>query len=380
MSAFASQSELPPALRERGKAGAPSAQGEGFSSLLERKVTSEDLAEVTRSLAVMVEARLPLAEAIEAAKEQAEKERLKETLEEVEEDLRAGRSLSEGLSRHAAFDDLYVELIRVGEEAGALGNVLMRLAGRLEKASALKRKARSALAYPAVVLSVALLATVFMLLVIVPTFEQMFQDFGAQLPFPTRMLLALSGFLTEYYLFMIGGGIAVGFALSKGFETPKGKELWDRFLLRLPIIGGLIRKSLLARFSRTLGTLLEGGVPLAEALEMLSSSASHAVLKEKTTAMFQAVKRGEELSRTAKSGELFPPVMSKMIAVGEQTAALGEMLLHLAGRYEEEVDRAAEGLASVLEPTLILLVGALVGGILVALYLPMFDLMSAIGG
>lgn len=403
--------KLPPALRERTSArrpGAPSPGVRGRSKRpakvgglrgiararvggrgsgvfgaeafqLNRAPSVRAVVEFTRSFAVMVSARLPLVEALETAALQSDDERLQGVLAEVARRVRGGRSLSESLARHPeVFGRLYVQLVRVGEVAGVLDTVLLRLATYLEKGQALRRRVRLALAYPAVVLAVAAGATAFLLTVIVPTFAEMFADFGAELPAPTRAIIAVSDAVrgSGLLLLVVLAGLAWG--VRYAVRTERGRRVWDRLRMRAPVFGGLYRRALTARFCRTLGTMVESGVALTDALDVTAGAMDNGVVEDVVREMRRRVTRGSSLAAPLGKAAVFPPMVVQMVTVGEETARLGEMLGHVAEHYEGEVDSAVEALASVIEPVMIVLLGIVLGALLVAIYLPMFELTSAI--
>lgn len=350
-----------------------------FSSL-GRRVSKRTLAESTRSLAVLVEARMPLTRALGAVTDQCDDRNLKGVMAAVRAEVEAGRSLSEGLSEHpTVFDTLYVHLVEVGEMVGSLAPVLERVADYLERTEALRRKVRLALVYPAMIVAVAVGAVGFMLTVIVPTFADMFEGFGAELPAATQRVIQASDVLTSNAFLTVGGLLTLVLVVRWGVNTRRGRAWWDALKLRLPFIGELLRKGLAARFCRTLGTLLERGVPLAEALRLLVRATENVVARRELRGIRRAVERGDALSRRLAEATAFPPLVSQMILVGEETARLDETLLHVAGLYEEELDAKIDTLTSIIEPILIVLIGAILGLILIALYLPLFDLVTAVG-
>lgn len=328
----------------------------------------------------MVQARLPLVDALDASARQNEAPALRSVIQRIARDVRGGSSLAAALRQHpTTFAPFYVQLVEVGEASGLLGDVLLRLAKHLERAEALRRKVRHALAYPAVVLGTAMAATAFLLAFIVPTFAELYADFGATLPGPTRFVLLVSDALTKHFALVGIALVAFVGAFRFGSRLPRLRAAWDAFLLRLPIMGPLIRRSLVARFSRTLGTLLRNGIPLVMALELVGTAEGHSVLRSQVLAMATGVSQGRRLTAGWGEGHLFPPLIHQLVAVGEDAGELDVMLLHAAAHYEEEVDAAVEGLSALLEPVLIVLIGILLGGILVAMYLPLFDLVDVVG-
>lgn len=376
-----------PSGKARSRKDAPGGgSGSGGLFSFRRGASKKALAEATRGLAALVGARMPLVRALRAAAEQSSGRAVAAAFKEVCREVEAGRSLSESLAgQPEVFSPLYVHLTRVGEATGGLAGILRRLAGYLERAYAVQRKVRLAMIYPGLIAAVAVGAVSFMLTVIVPTFADMFEDFGAELPVATQYLLWASETLVSNAFWILLGGLGIWLAARAALRSAPGRWWWDGARLRLPVLGGIEQKSLAARFGRTLGTLLEQGVTLTEALELLSASAENTRARQQIESMQEAVERGEALSEElggagsgGGSGSVFPPLMSQMVVVGEETARLDEMLLHVATLYEEELDETVDTLTSVIEPALILVIGALLGGILIALYLPMFDLVTAV--
>jgi type IV pilus assembly protein PilC len=300
---------------------------------------------------------------------------------DVTRDVEAGSTLSDALGKHRkVFDDLFRNMVAAGEAGGVLDEILMRLATYIEKADALKRKIQSAMVYPAVVLTVALGATAFMLIFIIPTFAKMFTDFGGELPLPTKIVLGLSAFLTRWWwamLLMIGGGV---FMLKRYYATEGGKRAIDQLMLNLPVLGDVLLKGAVARFTRTLGTLIASGVPILAGLEITAKTSGNKVIAEAIMTARASIREGETVSAPLKQSGVFPPMVVQMISVGEQTGALDEMLTKIAVFYEAEVDTAVDTLTSIIEPVMIVVMGGIVGGMVVAMYLPMFKLISVVAG
>jgi len=278
------------------------------------------------------------------------------------------------------FNKLYVNMVGAGEAGGVLDTIFQRLALYLEKAESLRRKVKGALTYPAIVLVVAGGATTFMLLFIIPTFAKMFNDFGGALPLPTRIVLSLSNLLKHWWWLMAGGigGLVVGFKAY--YKTEGGRAVMDRLFLRVPILGSVIRRAAVARFTRTLGTLISSGVPILEGLEITARTAGNAVVEAAILKTRGSISEGNTIADPLRACDVFPPMVVQMIAVGEQTGALDEMLAKIADFYDEEVDAAVEQLTAAIEPVMIVFMGVVVGGMLVAMYLPMFKLVTVIGG
>jgi type IV pilus assembly protein PilC len=343
------------------------------------RVKPQEIAQSTRSLAVLVEARMPLARALGLVAEQTESSGLASTFRSVHNDVEAGESLENSLSKHPdTFSSLYRHLVYVGETTGSLGSMLYRLADHLERAYELKRDIRLALIYPGLILTVALFVVVFMLVAIVPMFASMFNDFGAELPSLTSFVIELSDALQEYAL-------VIGFALLSLClvalwlaKQESIRRVCDRFLLHVPMIGGMILKANAARFCRTLGILTERGIPFDDAVGMLPNAIQNCHLRRELRHIHEAVVRGERLSECLE-GTQFPPLVKHMMQVGEETARIDEVLLRTATLYEDEIDAQTDTMTSVLEPLLILGVGVIVAVILIALYLPIMDLVTVIG-
>lgn len=328
----------------------------------------------------MLRARLSLVQSLTTAAAQCRHPGLQRVLDAVVSEVQGGKSLSESLSRHGrVFNKLYVHLTRVGEMAGVLDQVMLRLAAHLEKTAALKRKIRFAMFYPGLIMTVAVGAIFFFLIVIVPTFAEMYADFNQQLPGPTQVVLRLSQMLTEYAVWMVLGLGGVAFGIGMALRTPQGQRAWDRAKLRVPLLGSLLQKGLTARFCRTLGTLLSSGVSLVDALGILANASGNRYVEEVMGNVLGRVRRGSSLYAPLKNAGFFPDMVVQLIAVGEQTAELDAMLLHAAQHYEQELDALLDGLTAIIEPVLIVAIGVMLGSILVSLYLPMFELMQAVG-
>ena len=350
------------------------------SSFFSKRISAGAATEFTRSFAIMLQARLPLLEALDICTEQASNKALRRFLLRVKGRVHDGQSLTKAFTADAnALDALLVNLIEVGEAAGILPQTLLRAANYLEKKQALKRKMQQALAYPSVVLGVATLGTLFLLTFIVPTFAEMFADFDAELPGPTLFILSISNFITTHAAVLTLTVLATFFCL-KGILARKSIAIqFDRLKLRIPLIGPLIVKSLSARLARTLSTLINSGIALDEAIDLLSRASGNRYLDATLLHVNQKIRHGASFYHELKKSHIFPPLILQMIHVGEETGELGETLMHGAAYYEDEVDAFVEGLGSIIEPILIVLIGIVMGSILAALYLPMFDLAQVAG-
>ncbi len=334
----------------------------------------------TRQFATMIGAGLPMVQCLDILSQQMEAPELRKIVGEVKESVQSGTTLSEALRKHKkVFDDLYVNMVEAGEVGGALDTILVRLANYREKADALARKVKGALVYPIVVSIVAIGVTIAMLKFIVPVFAKMFSDLGADLPGPTLIILGLSDFINDYFLIMVLGAIAVFTAIKLYGKTSKGRLNLDKFKLMLPAFGTLIRKSSVARFSRTLGTLISSGVSILDALDTTARTAGNRVVHDAIKKATISIAEGDTITGPLKESGVFPPMVIQMISVGEKTGGLDEMLNKIADFYDEEVDAAVTALTSLIEPVVIVIMGAVIGGILIAMYLPMFDIIGKIG-
>ena len=358
-------------------------QGVGQRDLLEplKKVKLSDLVIFTRQFSTMINAGLPIVRALYVLSEQTGNPKLKEVIVQVRKDVEAGLALSEALEKHPkVFDRLYVEMVRAGEIGGILDGVLLRVASQLEGDQALRRKVKSAMTYPTVVLVLAVLAASFMLIFIVPVFARMFEDLGGTLPLPTRIAMGLSDILTSFfgiifYAALIGG--VVGFLRWK--ETEQGRKVWGRASLKIPFkVGDVIQKVALARFARTLGTLSAAGVPILQAIEVTAASSGNWVMENALLKSRDAIREGLPIHRPLEGEPVFPPMVTRMIAVGDETGDLDGMLGKIAEFYESEVDATVKALTSIIEPIMIVVVGGIVGGIIVAMYLPMFRIFELV--
>jgi len=344
------------------------------------RITVKDMGVFTRQFATMINSGLPMVQCLEILGEQMNKEKFKKIISTVKTDVEGGATLADALRKHKTFTELYVNMVEAGEAGGILDLILNRLAVYLEKADALARKVKSALTYPTVVCVVAVGATVFMLLVIIPTFARMFSDFGGQLPLPTKIVLGMSNFLRSQWYLLVGGIAAFVVGFNRFRATDGGKMKVDQMLLKIPVLGTVIRKASVARFTRTLGTLVSSGVPILNGLEITAKTAGNKVVEKAVNETKESISQGNTISEPLRKCGVFPPMVTQMIAVGEQTGALDEMLDKIANFYDDEVDTAVESLTSVIEPVMIVIMGVIVGGMLISMYLPMFKLINVIAG
>ena len=343
------------------------------------KIKDKELAIYTRQFSTMIDAGLPLVQCLNILAEQSESKNLRDVTGLVARSVEQGSTLAEALRRHPrTFDELFVNLVEVGETGGILDTVLQRLSAYIEKAAALKRKVKSAMIYPSSIIGVAFLVVLFMLTFVIPTFTKMFKDLGADLPLPTQVVVWLSEFARNYILLIIAGAIGCVFALRAYYRTERGRSTIDALLLKFPIIGMLIRKVAVARFTRTLGTLVSSGVPILEGLRITARTAGNRVVEKAIMQCRAAVTEGKTLAEPLKASGVFPPMVIQMISVGEQTGALDAMLSKIADFYDDEVDTAVGALTALLEPVMIVVLGVIIGGLVVAMYLPIFKLVTLI--
>ena len=338
-----------------------------------------DISRFTRQFATMISAGLPMVQCLEILASQTESPEFRKVITEVKESVQSGSTLSEALGRHKkAFDDLYVNMVEAGEVGGALDTILIRLASYREKSDRLVRKVKGALVYPSVVMVVAFGVTFAMLRFIVPVFAKMFAGLGAELPAPTQIVLNISRFLQSNTVLMIIGAIGLVICYRLYVRRPAGRLVVDKLKLRLPLLGDLIRKSSISRFTRTLSTLLSSGVSILDALNITARTSGNMVLQNAIRRAMLSIAEGETITAPLKDSGVFPPMVTQMISVGEKTGGMDEMLSKIADFYDEEVDAAVAALTSIIEPVIIVFMGIMIGGILIAMYLPMFDIIGKI--
>jgi len=342
-------------------------------------VKTRDIVLFTRQFATMVNAGLPLVQALDILQEQTDNKVLKTTIQEVLYDVESGHTLADALREHEGiFSALYVNMVEAGEAGGILDTILLRLATFMEQNDALARKVKGAMIYPAVVMVVAIAAIAILLLFVIPTFQTMFASFNATLPLPTRIVIGMSQALQHYGLWILAALVAGGFLFGRWIKTPGGRLTFDRTLLRVPILGSLARKAAVARFTRTLGTLLSAGVSILEGLEITARTAGNRVIHDAVMSSRDSIAGGRSISEPLQETSVFPPMVTQMIHVGEETGDLDGMLSKVADFYDDEVDVAVESLLKALEPAMIVVLGTIVGGMIVAMYLPIFSLVNAI--
>jgi type IV pilus assembly protein PilC len=343
------------------------------------RVKLKDVAVFSRQFATMINSGLSLLRSLSILADQTENKALGTIIDQVRQDVEKGASLSSAMTRHPkAFNRLYVSMVRSGETGGVLDSVLLRLATTIEKQVELRRKVKSAMTYPVVVFCLVILIVSAMLIFIVPTFKSMYDSLGGTLPLPTRILIGASNIVKGYFFLapLVGGGGYYGF--KRWTKTDRGRNRWDRIKLRMPIFGKLVHKTAIARFSRTLAALVRSGVPILESLDIVSDTSNNTVISDAVHDTQVAVKGGESLSRPLEKHEVFPPMVVQMMAVGEETGALDEMLDKIADFYDQEVEATVSALTSLIEPLLIVVMGSAVGGMVISLYMPLFNVIKLI--
>jgi len=359
-------------IRERGKEISLTKAG--------RKVPPKLLAVFTRQFSVMIDAGLPLVQCLEILALQQEHKNFQKILLQVRQDVEAGSTLADAMRRHPkAFDNLYVNMIAAGEAGGILDTILQRLSVYIEKAVKLRSQVRSAMIYPVAVIFIAAIVVAVILLKVIPTFAALFTSLGAELPLPTRVVIAASNFLARYFIFVVIAIGVIAYGIRRYYRTYRGRRVIDGLLLKAPILGMILRKISVARFCRTLATLTSSGVPILESLEITARTAGNAIVEDAILEVRKSVEGGKTIVEPLKESNVFPNMVVQMIGVGEQTGALDAMLNKIADFYEDEVDVAVQGLVKLMEPVMIFILGVIIGGIVIAMYLPMFTLINKIG-
>ena len=340
-------------------------------------ITSKDIAIFTRQFSVMIDAGLPLVQCLEILGTQHDNASFQKVLLGVRQDVEGGSSLADAMKKHPqAFDSLYTNMIAAGEAGGILDTILKRLAVYIEKNVKLKSQVKSALIYPVAVVTIAGLVVGVILWKVIPTFAALFAGLGAQLPLPTRIVIGMSNWLVRFLPFLVIGGILGVIAIRRYYATHKGRRVIDGLLLKLPIMGMILQKISVARFCRTLSTLMSSGVPILDGLEITARTSGNAIIEDAIMVTRKSVEGGQTLAQPLKGTGVFPSMVVQMISVGEQTGALDTMLSKIADFYEDEVDTAVGNLMTLMEPLLILFLGTVVGGIVISMYLPIFDLIN----
>jgi type IV pilus assembly protein PilC len=342
-------------------------------------VTTKDILIFTRQFSVMIDAGLPLVQALDIIGSQADNLAFRKVLLAVKVKVESGSTFADALAEHPkVFDELFVQLVRAGEIGGILDTILQRLGAYIEKNEKLARRVKGAMMYPSIVLVVAVGVTVVLLAFVTPTFEKMFKDFGGAMPAPTQFLIDLSHGLTENWYLFVGIPMAFVVAFKAFVRNPRGQELWHAFVLKAPVFGPLARKIAVARFTRTLGTMLSSGVPILDALEIVAKSAGNRIVEKGVLYVRAKISEGKNIAGPLAETKVFPPMVVQMIGVGEATGAMDTMLSKVADFYDDEVDVGVAALTSMIEPVMMVFLGGVVGGFLVAMYLPIFSIAGSI--
>jgi type IV pilus assembly protein PilC len=348
---------------------------------LQPKVTEKDIVVMTRQFATMIDAGLPLVQCLEILFSQQDNRTFRKILKEIKEDVEEGSTFADALKQHPeVFDSLFVNLVAAGEVGGILDIILNRLAAYIEKAAKLKKKVKGAMTYPIVVMVIAVLVVAVILIFVIPVFESMFADFGKALPVPTQIVVSISDFAKNYILYMIVGVVVFIFGFRRFYKTEKGRALVDKFVLQLPVFGMLIRKVAVAKFTRTLGTMISSGVPILDSLDIVAATAGNMTIEEAIRETRQSISEGRTIAEPLADSEVFPSMVVQMISVGEATGALDTMLGKIADFYDDEVDAAVDALTAMLEPFMMVFLGGTIGGLVVSMYLPVFQMAGAMGG
>ena len=367
---------IPAKVKEKGRGLAREISIPGFGE----SVTSRDVVIFTRQLATMIDAGLPIVQCLDVLGAQSPNRKLRAIIKQIKDEVEAGSTFTDALRKHPKlFDDLYVNMVAAGEVAGILDTILHRLAGYTEKAMKLKSKIKGAMIYPITIVTVAVGVTAVLLVFVIPVFAELFSSFGQALPAPTQFTINLSNFTVAYFKYMVGVVIAASVACRQLYRTEGGRLSFDHFFLQLPVFGDLVRKTAVARFTRTLSTLVSSGVPILDALAITARTAGNKVVERAVLATRVSISQGRTIAEPLAQSKVFPPMVCQMIAVGEATGALDSMLQKIADFYEDEVDNAVANLTSLMEPLVILFLGVVVGGLVISMYLPIFKLGSVMG-
>ncbi|HLG22969.1 MAG TPA: type II secretion system F family protein [Candidatus Manganitrophaceae bacterium] len=344
------------------------------------KITDKDIVIFTRQFSTMIDAGLPLVQCLEILSNQSENPALAKAVVAVRGDVEGGATYADALRKHPkVFDELYVNMVAAGEAGGILDTILNRLAKHIEKSMKLKKEIKSAMVYPTTIMAVAAIVIVILMVWVIPIFAKMFTDFGGTLPALTQLVIDTSYFMQSNIIFIVGGVFGLSYGFKKYYKTYAGRKAVDRFALKLPVIGDVIRKAAVAKFTRTLGTLISSGVPILEGLGIVAKTPGNKIIEEALMNARQSISEGKTISDPLGKEKVFPPMVVQMIAVGETTGALDAMLGKIADFYDDEVDSAVAALTSLLEPMLMVFLGVTVGTIVIAMYLPIFKMASVVG-
>jgi len=368
---------IPNRVREKGKGLEREISIPGFGD----KVTTKDISLATRQLATMIDAGLPIVQCLDILAEQSENKMLRNTIATVRKDVEGGSTLADALRKHPkVFDDLYVNMVEAGEAGGILNTILNRIALFIEKANRLKKKVKGAMIYPCAIIFVAIVVVAVLMIWVIPVFAELYGSMGKALPVPTQICINISNWFVAYWYVLLGSAIGVVAAISLYYKTPQGRMNIDRLLLRLPIIGDLLRKVAVARFSQNMALLLSSGVPILDGLAITGKTAGNKVVEKAIMESRVSISQGKTVAEPLRDSKIFPPLVCQMVAVGESTGGLDAMLRKVAELYEEEVDDAVANLTAMMEPLIMVILGVILGGLVIAMYLPIFQMGSLVGG
>ncbi len=350
-------------------------------SFLQPKVKQHDIIIFARQFSTMIDAGLPIIQCLDILQAQQENATFKKMLKQIKESVESGATLADSLKKFPKhFDALFVNMVAAGEAGGILDTILKRLAGYMEKTAALKRKVKGAMVYPIITITVAVAVVIVILVYVIPVFQEMFADFGSSLPVPTLIVIKLSNFVKSKIAYMLVGLVIFIIAFKQYYKTEKGRLTIDALMLRMPVFGMLIRKVAVAKFTRTMGTMLGSGVAILDALDIVAKTAGNKVVENAIYKVRSGIAEGRTMADPLYESGVFPPMVCQMIAVGESTGALDAMMEKIADFYDEEVDQAVENLTAMIEPFMIVFLGIVIGGLVVSMYLPIFKMAGAVGG
>ncbi len=348
-------------------------------TFLKQKVTEKDVVLFTRQFATMIDAGLPLVQCLDILAGQMDNKTFKQVIRKIKQDVESGATFADALKKHPkVFDELFVNLVAAGEVGGILDTIMNRLAAYIEKVMKLKKKVKGAMVYPVVVLVVAVAVVAVLLLFVIPIFKKMFEDMGGGLPAPTQIVIDISEWVKSYFLFIIAVVVVLIVALNRFYATRRGRALIDDLMLRIPVIGDLLKKVAVARFTRTLGTMIQSGVPILDGLDIVAKTAGNKTVEAAILKTRASIAEGRTIADPLAESGVFPAMVVQMIAVGEATGALDAMLSKIADFYDEEVDAAVDALTSLIEPFMMIFLGATIGGLIIAMYLPVFKLAGTV--
>jgi type IV pilus assembly protein PilC len=367
---------IPNRVREKGKGLERQISIPGFGE----KVSTKDLSLATRQLATMIDAGLPIVQCLDILAQQSESKLLRNTITTIRKDVEGGCTLADALRKHPKiFDDLYTNMVEAGEAGGILNTILNRISLFIEKANRLKKKVKGAMIYPCAIVFVAVAVVTVLMIWVIPVFAELYGSMGKALPMPTQICINISNWFVAYWYLLLGGAIGIVMAISTYYKTPQGRMNIDRLLLRMPIIGDLLRKVAVARFSQNMSLLLSSGVPILDGLAITGKTAGNKVVEKAIMESRVSISQGKTVAEPLRESKIFPPLVCSMVAVGESTGGLDAMLKKVAELYEEEVDDAVNNLTAMMEPLIMVVLGVVLGGLVIAMYLPIFQMGSLVG-